>query len=368
MRNIFLVHNRSDENSTMSVYLHTDDSALHMQPDLFVKGNLLFSMNQALLTSDGTTQHVIVGDPKRNPSTMIPYVEGVGANASFTEISSFAQRNGTDVLLADSKHGCIRSVNRLTNATQIVAGECKRVYYGDEQVDGPLVNATFHIITDIYYYEEVIYVIESSKSTVRKVDLKLNLVSTLANETQFRDYDGPLSFTIQLDDKVLYLTTVYGLAKINLLDENFSYLTNASNSGYVDGPLRTSKWHFARNLLFIEKEILLVVDAYNSRLRIVDLTSMYVSTWCFRQLKTKKRCEYSRSPAAMALMSCTVYLGFSETIQKLQLPVWFCGKKKGLLPTSTTAIPLTNSRESISTTESRKATTSHEVEEDNDIW
>ena len=327
---------RTQENNTMRTWLKTDDTASYMEPDLFIKGNLLFSMNQALLTSDGTTQQLIVGQSVLNMFNKIPYVEGVGKNATFSKITSFAQLNTSYVLLADSKHGCIRGVDRYTNKTKLVAGICKeQIYYSDTHIDGDLTHATFHVVSTIAYRPHEIYVVEQMKKTVRKVDLKENKVTTVVNEKNLRKYDVPRRFVIDNQRNMIFLTAFNGLLQINLVNDSVAYLTKEKGKRGSE-LLSNSKWSGASEIIFLDDDTLLVTDTFNGRLRVIDLKSMTVNTWCFSYPKSKGLCEYHRSPGAMTVMVCDVYLSIVETIQKLKLPTWFCGKEKGKIPTTTT--------------------------------
>lgn len=321
----------------MTTWLQTKDTASYLQPDLFVKGNLLFSVNQALLTSDSKSQHLIVGQPKLNQLTKIPYIEGKGQTATFSKITAFAQVNRTYTLIADSFHGCIRSVDRLTNITQHVAGICKeRVYSWETHTDGKLSEATFHVISTMEYHQGVIYVVENAKKTVRKVSMQEGEVTTIVAKDRFRKYDVPRRLLFDQFRKMIYITAFNGLSQFDLSTGSFSYLTQEYGNS-SKGHLRTSEWSGASEIIFIDQDTLLVTDTFNGKLKAIDLKSMTVNTWCFQYAPSKTSCEYYRSPAAMTLMSCTVYLSIARGIQKLELPLWFCGKDKGKIPTSTTS-------------------------------
>lgn len=315
---------RLTENNTMETYSVTGDTASHLEPDLFVEGNLLLSLNQALLTTHGKYQYIIVGNPVRDPHTQIPYVEGKGQEAVFTRITSFTQQNRTHVFLADSKHGCIREVDRLTNVTQLVAGLCKTVSFSDSYIDGPLSTATFHEISSISYHKNTLFVIQGVKMAVRKIDLVKGLVQTIAHAAEFRLYDAPRTMVIDPNSNTAYLTTFQGIAEITLGTNTFTYLNKIQGGGYRDGAISRTMWSGATEMISIGNDHMLVVDIFNGKLRVVDLNLMRVSTWCFWY--QNKRCSLDRSPSSVAMMSCVLYLSVTGTIQRLKLPIWFCPK------------------------------------------
>lgn len=322
---------RSEENDKMVTYLHTEDTPSHLEADLYLKGNLLYSMNQAILTTNGVYKDLIVGQSKRNPLTQIPYKEGQGPNAIFTRITSFTQQNNSHVLIADSKHGCVRSVNRLTNSTHLVVGNCKTVYYADEYADGPLAKATFHEIQGLAYKDNIIYVIQAVKAAVRKVDLFNGFVTTIVNETNLRKYDSLRSLAIHPKSNTAYLPTWNGIAKIELVTDVFSYLNKKGEKTTPnDGSLVASTWSAAREIVLISKNSVLVVAS--GKLQVIDLQWMTVDSWCFRY--RSNNCSVDRYVESTAIMDCMLYLSIQDTIQMLQLPSWFCGKNKGIFPTT----------------------------------
>ena len=103
---------RVDLISLMTTFLDTTDHVSHIQEDLFVPGNILFSTTRSLKTTNGRITDHIVGHKTRQF-----YQEGIGENAGFRIIESFLQLNRTTVLVVDRLTNCLRLVNRLTNET-----------------------------------------------------------------------------------------------------------------------------------------------------------------------------------------------------------------------------------------------------------
>ena len=103
----------------MTTFLDTTDHVSHMQEDLFVPGNILFSTTRSLKTTNGRITDHIVGHKTRQF-----YQEGIGKNAGFRIIESFLQLNRTTVLVVDRLTNCLRLVNRLTNESSRILGNC----------------------------------------------------------------------------------------------------------------------------------------------------------------------------------------------------------------------------------------------------
>ena len=73
-----------DLSSLTTTFLKTTDHVSHMQEDLFVPGDILFSTTRSLKTTNGIITDHIVGH-----KTCQFYQEGIGENAGFVNILSF---------------------------------------------------------------------------------------------------------------------------------------------------------------------------------------------------------------------------------------------------------------------------------------
>lgn len=338
---------REQENDTSIAYLQTNYSVSHLEPDFYVRGNLLFSMNQALLSTDGTYQDLIVGQPEYYPynSPKPIYREGVGRNAVFSDIPAFTQINKTHIIVADSKHGCVRSVNRLTNATQRIAGQCKEINYLSSYKDGSLDTATFHFISSIVIYNQVIYVSHDIKRAIRKIDLKTGDVTTLANYTDFGAQQLPKTLVVDAMRQTIFISTLNAIAKIDLRNDNFSYISKGRKWSPNARSVENTTWSGAGPMARLSDDYLLVIS---QRFRIIDLKTMTVDTWCFMPEDKSKSCPPVYMPLSpITVMSCTVYFSSKVTIHSLSLPTWFCEqdhiKSLGLTTGTTTPSKTGNS-------------------------
>ena len=97
-----------------------------MELDKYRPGFIVYTDKHALMTSDGTTTHLIAGS-----STQRGYREGVGAEARFYTISGFAQISEKLVVVADTINSCLRLIDRTTNKTSVFSGQCQSEGYED---------------------------------------------------------------------------------------------------------------------------------------------------------------------------------------------------------------------------------------------
>ena len=119
--NIFGCHDcrYSSENDRMTTFIETDSTVYHMEPDLHVKGTILYSDYCALKTTDGITSTTIAGH-----ATTCYHHLGVGLLARFDFISGFRQVSPSQVLVSDFYNCCLKLIDRITLQVTRYAGYC----------------------------------------------------------------------------------------------------------------------------------------------------------------------------------------------------------------------------------------------------
>ena len=330
-RSYFII--RKLENETMSKYLSTKAQPTQLAADLYIPGNVLFAINRALCTTNGSAQHLIVGEPIRRPPPTGTYHEGVGSDASFLELEAFAQQNTTHVLVADSGHGCIRGVDRTSNASYHVAGVCRKIKWAGIEKDGPVQTARFSYIDSMAYHENIIYVVEQLKSRIRKVNLISGLVSTILEKIDFKQFDLPKSIFVHPAREIAYVATFSGIHQLNMTSNKIFQL-NRGSRGYRDGLLANSSWSGPSCFAHIPShDTFLIVDQFNGKIRTLDLNQMSVCTWCFNDHKEQK-CSLEKPPRSVAVVACTAYFSMGYSIMKLKLPTLTCGQNNSSTPIS----------------------------------
>lgn len=91
----------------------------HIEADLSIPGNLLYSDRHALRTTDGNITTTIAGSESESG-----YLEGIGSAARFNYVTGFAQISTYLMVLVDNGNNCLRFVNRITTQTYQFAGNC----------------------------------------------------------------------------------------------------------------------------------------------------------------------------------------------------------------------------------------------------
>ena len=103
----------------MTTFLQTESYVYHLQKDLYIPGNILFSDQYAIKITDGSSTSLLAGSATQNG-----YVQGVGSHARFSFIPSFLQLSTNQVIIADQYNHCLRYLNRNSNQTDQYAGNC----------------------------------------------------------------------------------------------------------------------------------------------------------------------------------------------------------------------------------------------------
>lgn len=110
----------------MTSFLNSVVGVFHLEPDLYIDGNILFSDGCALETTDWIATTTIAGHPK-----ICDFYNCIGTLARFGQLYSFRQISPTEVVIADYHNHCLRLLNRITLQSSRYAGSCKSFGYTD---------------------------------------------------------------------------------------------------------------------------------------------------------------------------------------------------------------------------------------------
>ena len=108
----------------MTTFIETDSYVYHMEPDLFIKGNILYTDNCALKTTDGVTSTTIAGH-----STTCYHPIAVGLLARFEWPSGFRQISPSEVVITGFYLHCLKLIDRTTLQVSLYAGYCGSLDY-----------------------------------------------------------------------------------------------------------------------------------------------------------------------------------------------------------------------------------------------
>ena len=243
------------EKSTPTDFISTSGLVDHMKLDRLRPGFLLYTGSRALMISDGTTTHLIAG-------SLDGYREGVGAEARFWDITGFAQISEKLVVVADWGNHCMRLIDRTTNNTSVLSGQCGlRGGYKDGrpgQFSGP-----WSVVIDQKDKNQLL-ITDDWNAAVRTVDVMSRAAGTFVKS-------DPLSRIIGITQEEksgdLYVTAYNALYRITYIQKTVSLISGSpgvlSNSrGYRDSSLLDSLFNYPEALIFIAPHILLIADTY----------------------------------------------------------------------------------------------------------
>ena len=80
-------------------------------------------------------------------------------------------------------------------------------------------------------------------------------------------------------------------------------------------------------MAMLGNDTLVVADANNNKLRVVDIPFSNVTTWCFNNTMDRDRSCFLRRPVSLHILNCDAYIGLSRLIAKLRLPETLCSDK-----------------------------------------
>lgn len=255
--------------SSMTTFIETDDFVNHMEMDLFVPGNLIFSDGWSLKTTDGTITKLIVGAP-----TSHGYSEAFGNTVRFSHITGFLQLDNESVLVIDSANHCVRHVDRRSRYSKSFAGICTRAGYGDGRL------AQFHypwkIIADKKKPQNVL-ITDPHNHALRHLDISSRVVSTFFTHQDF----SPCGIIQSSDGSGdLYMTSGSAVYKLSYSHRTLTSLASSTSyrvyneQSYIDPG--TS---YLQEMVLIGSGSKLVISG-DHKLRVLDLQMNWTYSVC----------------------------------------------------------------------------------------
>lgn len=249
--------------------LKTEGNIHYMVHDQFVKGNILFADGSSLKTTDGNSVHPIVGVPKE-----AGYVEGMGSFAKFSYLSGIYQLNRTHVIVADIRNHCLRLVYRETNHTTPFLGTCG--VNGSRDGLDPLFSSPWGI-TLLSEDPPVVIVTDRDNGALRAVNLLYKNVSTLPLTSPLHE---PKFTVVDDDQRSLFVSSKEQLNRVNLDNYSVENVTGNGTSGDEDGWFDQATFKSLCGMVRLSKNVLIVADHHQSRLKVMDLEQRFVRSIC----------------------------------------------------------------------------------------
>ena len=268
VKNCFMSTSRIEKSTPISLISPTPDIVYHMEFDRYIQGFVAYTAEHALMTGNGTTTHVIAGN-----SAQIGYKEGVGADARFNRVLSFAQISEKLVIVADLRNHCLRLIDRTTNNTSEFTGQCESRGYENGR-PGLFAGPWSVVIDKRDKYQ--LFIVDRYNKAVRTVNVISRVVQTLVESNSFFAIRG---ITQEEKSGDLYVTADNAVYKIAYTQGTMKLISGSpGTSGYMDSTLLNSKFDFPGHLIFITPKTLLIADDDNDKLRLVHMNSDKVTT------------------------------------------------------------------------------------------
>ena len=254
----------------MTLYVHTESYVSHIEPDLYIPGNILFSDGCSLKTTDGLMSSLIAGSAI---SAEREYIEGVGKGIEFCYITGFAQLTESQVIFVDIAP-CLRTVDRKTKQILVLLGYCS----GFGQASESKLQLPVSIAFDNHHVQ--IVVTDGDTGSLRMVDLDRDTVFTLVNGylktiySVFQDWSSADYLRNMTMPRHALATYYYQPAAQHVVK------TGSSNDGFTDGPYEIAKFSYPVEKALLSSTTLLMAEHENNRLRFIDLDSNTTTFIC----------------------------------------------------------------------------------------
>lgn len=250
----------------------------HIEQDAANESTIIYSDGGALklLDNGGVTTITGVSVVPVGEST---YEEGTRNRARFSQITGFTQLNATTIVVADSKNNCLRTVDRVTGSTSLLSGVCSSsAGFMNGNLTTALFSEPFKMVSD--NTKSIIYLTDKSNSAVREINLITGQVDTVANLSDMSHIGRPLGIALDWNDAKIFVTTESGLLSIKTHDRTHEVLISSLGLGFADGPLLQARISSPQEILSLTRNVLIMTDTNNNRLRIINLRYNTISSIC----------------------------------------------------------------------------------------
>ena len=297
--------------------IETDSYVYHIEPDLFINGNILYIDYCALKTTDGMTSTTIAGH-----STTCYHHFAVGLLARFQELRGFRQISPSEVVVADRNQHCLKIIDRTTLQVSRYAGYCGSSGYVTG-TSGARFSYPHTIISDIKR-PGMLLVTDSNNDAVRHVNtLSSSAPHTVSNFYQQTSYlDWPRGITQHHVSGDLYITNSDNeVRKVTYSSKSITKLAGASSSSFRDCDFGTAYFYNPFEIIFIGENKLMLADYGNHRLRILNLKTSHTSSVCTGRAShingNMETCTLYY-PRSLMVLNDTLYVGEYQRIRKVQ--------------------------------------------------
>ena len=269
-----------------------------MERDRLIPGNILFSNNQTLQTTDWINVTVV--------HDFMTIDSG--------SISGFVQTSAYEIVFVDTTISCVRVFNRLYGQVYHFAGDCEKE--GRRDGINPLFTSPQSIKQD-NQNPSLFYVIDYYGSEVRMINKSDEPhVATLIKHGSFYSY-----LTQDPEGKFLYITNFKGLELFNLLTNTSTDIISQSTRFADHAMMYDSSIGYFVAIIVLQNSFIMLADNFRNILLLIDLTRNSTSTICtgvegYRS-GNASFCQVNR-PMSLLEMDGDIYVGEYGAISMLK--------------------------------------------------
>ena len=273
-----------------------------MEFDSYKPGNIIYTDQNSLKTTDGVTTAIIAGHP-----TQSGYKDAEGENSMFQRITGFIGITVKILIVVDRNNYCLRRINRDTGLTTTFSGVCTSPGYRDGT------QAKFSLPTSIIRDNQnrnQLLVTDDYNDAIRTVAVSDGSVGILIKSSTHL-YPECLTQNTAGD---IFVTTPYAVYCISYARKTITLIAGSpTTTGYRDSSMLNSLFTYPRELIFIQTNKLLIADENNNKLRLLDLDKDQVTT-----LNLCNGCVSLYRPYSIMLTNDSLYVGEYEKILRFK--------------------------------------------------
>ncbi len=223
--------------------------------------------NIVITCQDGSVNGPLVGGTILNPLGLTYQVTTLGSGGNYNGINGITT-DGTNIYTANAGNHTVNKYDPATSTYSLLAGQVAT----SGNVDAIGSAARFNNPDGVVYVSGYLYVTDVTNSSIRKIDLSTNSVSTIAT--------GLASpYGITSDGSFLYVTVQHEVKKISI--SNYAVTSLAGSvSGYLDGVGASANFNITATTgsITYDGTDLYLVDNGNCAIRKINTSSGTVTT------------------------------------------------------------------------------------------
>jgi len=248
-------------------YSDTTSTVYGMEKDEYIPGNVVFIDGYSLRTTNGISVSTIAGSP-----TSSGYSTSSGTSGRFNYLFGFYQKNRIHVIVADYYNSCLRMIDRTNGYNSQFAGTCRSSGYRNGRVGYAYLYYPYQMLLDKTSRTTLILSqsrASSSYAYLRSIDINTGNAGLLVSS----GLNYPRGMTWDESENILYVTNSHYIAKITWSTKGVQTLAGSTSSGNIVGSFSQSLFINIKDILFMNKELVLINEQGQSKLKAINMAS-----------------------------------------------------------------------------------------------